>query len=451
MAPRLFSVGPAALPDGSLLATRINQERRLQVFRFWPETGKLQGLPAETLIADRYLPILVSREGRHAIVLGNILGKSAEKPSLIEIDLAAASARSIPVHGMDYANLRSYTLSPDGGSIVAAFRAKALDRIVRFPLDGGSSPQELFTVTSDVWGMDAAPDGSVLVNTMDRPGELVSFRPQGRQPPAQAKSAPIKMGSFPKPSWPDMVVVLTDGRGVIPAEVSDDARLMAVEHGKDPVPLVNTTEETAAPMTAMPGNRIAFAIGPEPHETIAVADASNGRINARISPGKGIIQSVAPSPDGGTLYFTAAGSVWAIGSGGGEPRNICPGEWVVSNPAGATLIVGRNESSRINLFEVPVAGGSERTIPLDPASPIFGFYLSPGTIRSDGQMLVSLNVADSWFNPLAQLDLKTGRITRLAGDGVSDLHSAAWTRDGGIVANRMGLVSAIWRFTPDDK
>jgi hypothetical protein len=246
-------------------------------------------------------------------------------------------------------------------------------------------------------------------------------------------------------------VVLTDGRGVIPAEVSGGTHLMAVEHGKDPVPLVNTPEETAAPMTAMPGNRIAFAIEPEPHGTIAVADASNGRISARISPGKGIIQSVSPSPDGGTLYFTAAGSVWAIASGGGEPSRICAGDWVVSNPAKGTLIVGRNESSRINLFEVPVAGGPERTIPLDPASPLFGFFLSPGTIRGDGQMLVSLNVADSWFNPLGQLDLKTGRITRLAGDGVSDLHSAAWNHDGGIVASRLGLVSTIWRFTPDDK
>lgn len=66
-------------------------------------------------------------------------------------------------------------------------------------------------------------------------------------------------------------------------------------------------------------------------------------------------------------------------------------------------------------------------------------------------MLVSLNVPDSWFNPLAQLDLQSGRITRLAGDGVSDLHSAAWTSDGGIVASREALVSTIWRFTPDDK
>jgi hypothetical protein len=115
------------------------------------------------------------------------------------------------------------------------------------------------------------------------------------------------------------------------------------------------------------------------------------------------------------------------------------------------LVVARNLSSRISLFEVSAARGSERAIPFDRTSPLFNLYISPGTIRSDGQMLVPLNVADSWFNPLAQLDLKTGRITRLAGDGVSDLPSAAWTHDGGIVASRLGLVSTIWKFTPQDK
>jgi hypothetical protein len=134
--------------------------------------------------------------------------------------------------------------------------------------------------------------------------------------------------------------------------------------------------------------------------------------------------------------FTA---VWAIASGGGEPSKICAGEWVVSNPNG-TLIVKRNESSRTNLFEVPIAGGPERPIPLEAALPLFGFFVLPGTIRHDGQMLVSPNVADSWFNPLAQLDLKSGRITRLGGEGVSDLHSG-WTHDDGITARRMGLVS----------
>jgi hypothetical protein len=39
-------------------------------------------------------------------------------------------------------------------------------------------------------------------------------------------------------------------------------------------------------------------------------------------PGVGV-QSVTASPDGATLYFAVAGSVWAISSGGGEPRRIC--------------------------------------------------------------------------------------------------------------------------------
>jgi hypothetical protein len=442
---------PVALPDGSLLVTRINEGRRLQMFHFWPETGKLQELPAETFISDRYLPIQVSRDGRRAIIFGNLVGKDAEKSSLLELDLAAASAHVIPVNGLDYADLRTYAFSLEGASVIVAFRAKALVRIVRMPLDGRGIPVELFTVTSDVWGIDAAPDGSILINTMDRPAEVVNFRSRGTQPSTQALAASTKISSFPKLAYPDMVAVLTDGRAVIPAEVSGGTRLMAVERGKDPVPLVNTTEETAAPLAAMPGNRVAFVIGPDPHDTIAVADGSNGRISARISPGKGSVQSVTASPNGATLYFTAGGSVWSIPSGGGDAIKVCAGDWVVANPIGGTLIVGRNLSSRISLFEVPVVGGLERTIPLDPASPMNGFFVSPGSIRSDGQMLVSLNVADSWFNPLAQLDLKTGRITRLAGDGVSDLHSAAWTSDGGIVASRMGLVSTIWKFTPETK
>jgi predicted Ser/Thr protein kinase len=36
---------PEALPDGSLIVIRSNAGRRLQYFRFWPETGRLQDLP----------------------------------------------------------------------------------------------------------------------------------------------------------------------------------------------------------------------------------------------------------------------------------------------------------------------------------------------------------------------------------------------------------------------
>jgi hypothetical protein len=37
---------PQVLPDGSLLVTRINAERLVQLHRFWPETGRVEPLPA---------------------------------------------------------------------------------------------------------------------------------------------------------------------------------------------------------------------------------------------------------------------------------------------------------------------------------------------------------------------------------------------------------------------
>ncbi len=443
---------PAALPDGSLLVSRINQQRRLQLFRLWPETGKLQELPADLANQAGFVSVQISRDGRRAVVFGT-KANSAEKLSLIEVDLAAASARLIPVIGLDYADLRTFALSGDGASVIAAFRENSLARIMRIPITGGGAPQELFTVTSDVWAIDAAPDGSILIAPVERPAELVSFAPRGAQSPGQPGTAPapIKIASFPELPPADMVAVLTDGRAVVPAQVSGRTRLMTVEQGKDPAQLINTGEETAAPLTALAGNRIAFVIGPEPHETIAIAAASNGRISSRISPGKGSIQSITASPDGAMLYFTAGGSVWSVVAGSVEPHKVCAGDWVVWNPSGGTLIVARSESSQISLFEVPATGGVERSISFDRASPLFNEFVSPGTIRSYGQMLVSLNVADSWFNPLALLDLKSGRITRFAGDSISDLHSAAWTSDGGIIASREALVSTIWRFTPESK
>ena len=366
---------------------------------------------------------------------------------MITVDLTSGSARLAPANGLASASLRTYSLSPDGKSVIATFREQSLAHIVRIPLSGRGESQDLFTATSDVWALDAAPDGSILVSPLERPAEIVGYSWQGTRSVGQ----PVKIASFPELSFLDLIVVLTDRRAVVPAQVSGITPLMAVERGKAPVPLINTPEVTAARMTAMAGNRIAFMIGPELNDTIAVADASNGRISARISPGKGFIQPLAASADGGTLYFTAGGSVWSIASGGGDATKICAGDWVVWNPSSSRLVVGRAESSQISLFDVSASGVSERPISFDRTSPLFNLFLSPGTIRSDGQMLVPLNVTDSWFNPLAQLDLKTGRITRLAGDNASDLHSAAWTSDGGIVGSRLGLVSTIWRFTLQGK
>jgi len=55
--------------------------------------------------------------------------------------------------------------------------------------------------------------------------------------------------------------------------------------------------------------------------------------------------------------------------------------------------------------------------------------------------------ADPWFIQLALVDLKSGRTTRLPGDGTSEVVSAAWTRDGQILALKQGMDATIWTFT----
>ena len=67
-------------------------------------------------------------------------------------------------------------------------------------------------MTSNVWALDADPDGSILVSPLECPAELVSYSWRGTRPLGQ----PVKIASFPELSFLDMVVVLTDGRAVVP-------------------------------------------------------------------------------------------------------------------------------------------------------------------------------------------------------------------------------------------
>jgi eukaryotic-like serine/threonine-protein kinase len=424
---------PAALPDGSLLVARRNDEGRTQLTRVWPDTGRMQALPVDVTFDPGFRPwIRVSADGRRVVVALGSMYDTPGKRSLIEVDVAARSAHPIEVEGNP--EIRAVALSADGASAIAAVPANALTRIVRVPLDGPRVPEDLFTVTGDVWDLDVTATGAVDVNVADRPGEVVRFAPGGAEITTLAR--------FPRAILSKMVVALPDGRDVVNAWVSGRMRLMVMAQGKSPEPLLKTQEESAAPMTAVAGNRIAFAVGPEPRETIAVADTATGRILSRITPQQGVIQTMAASADGARLYFTASGSLWSVATAGGEPRRICPGLWVVVYPSG-TLIVARNDGTQVRLFEVSADNGTERAIAVNPGTR----FQSMGGVRADGLLAATVIAADSWFIQLALVDLKSGRTTRLAGDGTSEVVSAAWTRDGQILALKQEMDATIWTFT----
>ena len=167
-----------------------------------------------------------------------------------------------------FKRFRCYRLrgcAADGKSVFVSVNSGTLTRIVSFPANGAGTERPLFTVTSTVWFLDAGPDGSVYVSMLDRPSDLAQFSIDGTRFE--------RLASFPLvPEDADIMTILPDGRVVIAIRASGQNRLMVVQKGKDPAPLVNTTEETMAPVAACGSGEVAFMIGPAPYETIAFTE-----------------------------------------------------------------------------------------------------------------------------------------------------------------------------------
>ena len=72
--------------------------------------------------------------------------------------------------------------------------------------------------------------------------------------------------------------------------------------------------------------------------------------------------------------------------------------------------------------------------------------LSPNALRADGRLLTSLLPHDSWFNPPAIVDTKSGRLTRIPSDNLSDYQSVGWTPDGQVMALKIGARATLWKF-----
>jgi eukaryotic-like serine/threonine-protein kinase len=431
---------PQPLPDGSLLVTRLNAKRQTQLFRFWPDTGRLQDFPVLSGAGFGRILLRSDPTGKLAVLFGVVIGRESEPPGLVVVDLSAGAARPLPGWSKMGAPLKAFAFSRDGQTVIAPATQDSLTRIVSIPINGRAPPQTLFTVTNQVWYLDSAADGSIYLSLTDRPEELVRRSLSGDQTE--------HIASFPT-QVNDTIAVLPDGRAVVTARTGGHTHLMLVEKAKDPIPLTSATEETSGPMTVAGPREIAFVTGPLPHQTIAVADTASGRIVRRIPLNKGDITSLASSPEGKTLYAAAGGSIWAVPSSGGEARMIRAGDSVAADPSGRQLVIGVTESAKFRLFRVPVEGGPEQEIVTDGSIPLMGGpSVSPNALSADGRLLQPLESLDSWFNAPAVLDTATGRITRIVSDDVSDYKSMAWLPDGRILALHVGLRSTLWRFQP---
>lgn len=436
---------PEALPDGSLLMARYNSERQLQLIRLWPETGRTQSFPLELSMIFGS-PIRAFPDGREAVVIGTRIGPGREDGQQAYIlDLASGNTRRLMKSSPGAGVHRAVAVTRDGKSVLAAVEDGNLVRVEAVDRSGRTLDPSLLILTSCVYSIDPAADGSLYLDQVERPVDVVRFSPEGGRAEIIAT-----LPGYEAPGSPTLddesFTVLPDGRAVVTQSTGGRMQLMVVEAGKDPVPFVNTAEPTSAPVTTAGPSQIAFLIGPAPRRTIALAATSNGRVTRRLPFDKGEISALASSPDGKTLYCAAGGNIWSIAVESGEAKKIRAGDHVAVDPSGQSLLVQVTENPIIRLIHVPLDGTPEREIPrtgpLRPAN-----LIAPNAIGKDGRIVMPLGTP-TWYWPAGVLDASTGKFTRIPVDYVTDYHVLNWTPDGKVMGLGLGMRAKIWKFQP---
>ena len=215
---------PEPLPDGSLLIVKLNAERKFQLHRFWPGTGRIQALPIRMGQNFFTARVKANPDGKTAVAWGEPIEQTSSSPGFYVIDLSSGSTRRLDSHGVDGADGGNFTVSLDGKSILALVHSGALTRIFRFSMSGAEVATQLLTVTSAVWYLEAGPGDTFYANMVDRPVDVVRFAPDGTRVE--------RLASFPQVPDLTTMTVLPDGRAVLPVRASSQVRLMTVQKGE---------------------------------------------------------------------------------------------------------------------------------------------------------------------------------------------------------------------------
>jgi hypothetical protein len=343
---------PEIMPDGSLLMVRLNDERRGQLHRVWPETGQVQQLKAliSTTMASSTYRVTPRRD---RVVLFGALPENPSRPEhLYAMDLASErSVRLAPAASIPATTPFPLAIAADGRSVYFSLRSDDLRRIVSVPIDGSPGIQTLLSLTTATGFLDVASDGSIYADEWDRPPEVVRFSASG----GTVERIGVATSTYTLP--------LPDGRIVFTSESAGKQRLLAAGAGKEAAPLVETKAETSTPAALIGQGQIAFMMGTGPDCTIAIASIGNGRVIRRLKGPRGSrISSMGIFSDGKTIFYTASGSVWAIPSDDGLPRRVGSGDSVTVDPGQNELIVRLEEEEEVKLVRMPLDGGPQQRI-----------------------------------------------------------------------------------------
>jgi predicted Ser/Thr protein kinase len=432
---------PHALPDGSLIVVQIDKSARYRLYRLWPDSGKLDALPALVGggVAELVDPLVAAfPDGRDVVYLGTPDSSPSGVPRWYAINLE--TLRSRPLNSQVVPGAFSVGVSPDNRSALIVNDVGDEWEIAAVPRSGEGVPHVLisFPRPHNIWGIDAARDGSVYFDYMVRQSSVLQFDTTAKAVSetvvtTEGKMLPLEEGSF--------LLDRTEG----------GKRHLKVFHaGAGERNLLESSEESSGPMARIGADSVAFLLGAHDAPRIAIATLRDGRIVKRFPFDAASVRSIAATPDGARLFFCDDGQVWWIGTKGedAKPVQVTEGDSIAIDPTGKYLYINRTQKGQRELVRMPLTGGQAEELRIPPEYTISDDTLSPSAVDAQGRILFEVDSADSWFEHVAMIDTsrKTFALVPIGFSG--DVWLPGWESNGRIAAVGARLDSTLWHYKP---
>lgn len=429
--------GPCVLADGSLLVHRINAQRDTQLYRYWPESGKIEPLPAIANMSFN-TTARATPKGDAAVFFGNPLSANGTKgpPGIYMLEPESGKLVNVAPRQRFSDQGIALAVAPDGQAIVYCAFGDGLNRVISVPRDGSGEMRQLFTLTNDPWYLDVAPDGSIYADQVSQGNTILRFPPTG--------GVPERLGHA-QDSAATLALALPDGRPLVYTVAGFKRRFEIVQRDGSLSPLIESNEECGMPAALAGDGYVAVLTDRKPVQ-IAIVSIADGRIVRRVLVKAEHISSLASSPDGKTFYYSSAGFIWSMPAAGGEPQKLAPGDSVSAGANGRDLIVSLQDKDAIRLARLSLGGGDPQPITLPADIRIPGTRLASSMAGPGGRLVLNTASAGEWAWRISMIDPSTGRINPIRVNFDGEALTPLWTRDGNLIAMGTSLGFNIWRF-----
>ncbi len=225
---------PEPLPDGSLLVSRLNSARRLQLYRYWPDRNQLDTLDATSSFSWQGAEFRAFPDGKRVVYLGRPARDTSGGEQVRVLDLTTGRSRVVLTDSSYAVGFRGFSISPNGRWIISSRNAGSLTEYFAIAADGSGRERSLFSATGYTqWGPDVGPDGSLYFDQGQRVLEIHRYKPPAGALERTAVGTYIPGG---------FALALPDGRVLAVAGSGGKYRIMVVAGAGTGRPFVATDE-----------------------------------------------------------------------------------------------------------------------------------------------------------------------------------------------------------------